>query len=175
MPRAVLFVCLGNICRSPAAEGVLRHELARRELLDNVVVDSAGTIDHHAGRPADRRMVQAARGRGIDLDSVSRPVVDSDFARFDLIVAMDAQNHADLVQHARCIGSDALETGRLRMLGSFLPDSAPGQAADAYEPVPDPYYGGEAGFHEVLDLLEAAMPALIQTLTADEAAFRAEA
>jgi protein-tyrosine phosphatase len=149
----VLAVCLGNICRSPAAEGVLLAHLRRRGLEDVVAVDSAGTAAYHVGEPADARMMQAAERRGYALPSVGRAVRDEDFGEFDLILAMDRQNLADLNQRG---------TGDVRLLGEFVP-------GDEVPEVPDPYYGGDAGFERVLDLIESAMPALL-----DELAARAE-
>jgi protein-tyrosine phosphatase len=143
--RRVLFVCMGNICRSPCAEGVLRHVLLEGGLEDSIEVDSAGTIGYHAGNPADPRMRQAAARRGFSLDSLARKVRRDDFQHFDLIVAMDRENLADL---------EALATprpGQLCLLSDFLPPGSP-------KDVPDPYYGGEQGFEQVLDMIETASP-----------------
>ena len=141
----VLMVCLGNICRSPAAEGVLLAHLERRSLADKVAVDSAGTSAYHVGEPADARMQEAARRRGYALPSVARAVRDDDEADFDLILAMDRENLANL----RRRGSK-----KARLIGEFVP-------GDDVPEVPDPYYGGGDGFERVLELLEAAMPALL--------------
>ncbi|BAM04736.1 low molecular weight protein-tyrosine-phosphatase [Phycisphaera mikurensis] len=165
-PRSVLFVCLGNICRSPAAEGVLRRLLAERGLQDAVEVDSAGLLDFHAGEPADARMRKAARRRGMSLTSVARTLTGSDLRRFDLIVAMDASNLERLLDVAAETGSDAFAAGRLRMLGSFLPDADRSRPEIEQVEVPDPYYGDGDGFAAVLDLLEAAMPGVLETLLA---------
>ena len=145
----VLMVCLGNICRSPAAEGVLLAHLERRGLIGAVEVDSAGTGAYHVGEPADPRMRDAARHRGYELPSVARAVREADFGDFDLILAMDRENLANLESR----GGD----GDLRLLGEFVP-------ADAVPDVPDPYYGGGDGFERVLDLIESAMPALLDEL-----------
>ncbi|SFO90538.1 low molecular weight protein-tyrosine-phosphatase [Pseudomonas borbori] len=147
----ILFVCLGNICRSPTAEAVLRHKL--RELgLEGVEVDSAGTGDWHVGKPPDSRTRQAAQLRGYDLSALrGRQVCVSDFRRFDLILAMDNSN---LEQLRRMRPGDAMAE-----LDLFLRryDLAPVE-------VPDPYYGGEEGFQQVLDLLEQACDGLLREL-----------
>lgn len=148
----MLFVCLGNICRSPAAEGVMRGCLAARELDGRVAVDSAGTNDHHTGEPADPRMRRAAAGRGYALDSIARQLAPEDFERFDLLVAMDRTNLADLRELA-----PPGAAGKLRLLAEFLPEGAP-------RDVPDPYWGGEGGFDRVLDLLEEACPRILAEL-----------
>lgn len=151
---SVLFVCMGNICRSPTGEGVFRSHLADHGLGDAVEVDSAGTIAYHAGEPADPRMRSAAERRGYRLDSRARRVRPDDLDRFDLIVAMDRQNLADLRDLAAVHGA---ASDKLRLLSDFLLE---GGAAD----VPDPYYGGAQGFETVLDMIEAACPALLDEL-----------
>jgi protein-tyrosine phosphatase len=135
----VLFVCLGNICRSPTAEGVMRHLLRERGLEDRVEVASAGTGGWHVGSPPDERSAAAARARGITLDGAAQQVRPEDFARHDLLVAMDRSNLADLL----AIAPDEHARGKVRLL---LDD------AD----VPDPYYGGPSGFDDVLDLVTEA-------------------
>lgn len=146
----VLFICLGNICRSPAAEGVFRALVAREGLDGRVTCDSAGTGSWHIGEPPDRRMRAAAKRRGVDLDSLrGRQVTAADFETFDYVLAMDADNLANL--RALCPpGREA----RLARLLDFAPQL--GQ-----RDVPDPYYGGEAGFERVLDLVEAASAGLL--------------
>ncbi|OEC34969.1 protein-tyrosine phosphatase [Pseudomonas cuatrocienegasensis] len=148
----VLFVCLGNICRSPTAEGVLRHKL-RLAGLDNLVeVDSVGTGDWHVGKGVDPRTAEAALQRGYDLSALrGRQVALADFARFDLILAMDKQNLQHL-QRMRPAASTAEVDLFLRRYQS------------ARDEVPDPYYGGPAGFDEVLDLVEHACDALVHEL-----------
>jgi len=145
----VLFVCLGNICRSPSAEGVFRQQLQQAGLADLVDVDSAGTGPWHVGKPADSRASAAALQRGYDLSALrGRQVSKADFERFDLILAMDHSNFADLkaLQPANsCAELDLY----LRRYG-----------LDEDE-VPDPYYGGADGFEHVLDLLEQAGAQLI--------------
>ena len=147
----VLMVCLGNICRSPTAEAVLRHKLHAFGLHNAVEVDSAGTYAGHAGMPPDLRSQRHALRRGYDLSGLrARRVVEADFERFDLLLAMDEDNLADL-QRMRPEGSRA----RLRL---FAPVE-----------VPDPYASGAAGFERVLDLVEAACDRLVHEL-ADEGA-----
>ena len=149
----ILFVCLGNICRSPTAEGVFRAIVARDapELL--IEVDSAGTAGYHIGEPPDARTRQAASRRGYDLSQLRARIVEpGDFENFDLILAMDRENlgvlHHRAPAHAR---------ERVRLLLEFAPDATVTE-------VPDPYYGGPNGFEEVLDLVEAASHGLIQHL-----------
>ncbi len=148
--RRVLFVCLGNICRSPTAEGVMHRLIVERGLEKQIHVDSAGTIGYHAGEPADLRMSDTAARRGYTLTSVSRPFTALDFDRFDLIVVMDRENLRDI---------RALETRRhdhVKLFSEFLPEG--------FEPdVPDPYLG-EAGFDRTLDLIEYGCPAILQVL-----------
>lgn len=141
--KSILFVCLGNICRSPMAEGVFRHVAAGRGL--NVTVDSAGTGSWHVGNPPDDRAQRAAADRGIDISGLrARQVSSDDFDRFDLVIAMDDANVATLLRTAP---GDA--QNRIRLFLEF----APGLTV---REVPDPYYGGADGFDHVLDLIEAA-------------------
>lgn len=156
MPASVLFVCLGNICRSPAAEGVLQRLVTERGLDGRVVVDSAGTSSFHIGEPADKRMRQAATGRGYDLQSRSRQASVRDYERFDLIVAMDRNNYREL---ATLFGEP---THKLFMFSHFLDDNAP-------RDVPDPYHGENDGFDTVLDLMEQACPRILDKLVELEA------
>jgi len=145
----ILFVCLGNICRSPAAEGIFKHKAHEAGLA--VTVDSAGTSAWHAGEKADRRMRQTAKNRGYELTSISRPVIASDFDEFDYLIAMDDHNYDDLRQKA---GNTAQMDKILRMRDFFSDKS--------YDHVPDPYYGDSQGFEMVIDLLEDASDNLIQ-------------
>jgi len=150
----VLMVCMGNICRSPMAEGVLRSKLAAAGLADAVAVDSAATHGFHRGGPPDPRAVAQARLRGYNLaGQTSRPVQAADFERFDLLLAMDRQNLDAL--RARC---PAAWHGRLALL---LAQSA--QPLDTDE-VPDPYYGAVSGFDRALDLIEPACDGLLLQL-----------
>ncbi|TCD55732.1 low molecular weight protein-tyrosine-phosphatase [Synechococcus sp. BS55D] len=152
----VLFVCLGNICRSPAAEGVFLHLVNQRDLGDRFVVDSAGTGGWHVGQPADQRMQAAANRRGIHLPSRARQLAMGDLTSFDLILTMD-QDNLDAVQSlSREAGGRSTAT-----IQPMLGYARRHQTRD----VPDPYYGGEAGFEHVLDLLEDACEGLLETLT----------
>lgn len=153
-PVRICFVCLGNICRSPTAEGVMRHLVSSMGLDARILVDSAGTAAYHVGERADGRARQFARARGIALESRARQFLDEDFARFDLVLAMDAENLADL----RALPGAAAFEGELRLARDFDP------AAQRGAEVPDPYYGGDRGFEHVLDLCEAACLGLIDRL-----------
>jgi protein-tyrosine phosphatase len=146
----ILFVCLGNICRSPTAEIVFREIVAREAPDLRIEIDSAGTAAYHVGSPPDSRTLQAALRRGYDMSALRARVVESqDFGRYDLILAMDRQNFDTLRQRAPPTAHE-----RIRMFLEFAPD------ADATD-VPDPYYGGPNGFEEVLDLVEAAARGLL--------------
>lgn len=152
---AVCFVCLGNICRSPTAEGVFRRMVTVAGLGDVIDVDSAGTAAYHAGEQADRRSRAVAKRRGYELESIARQFVASDFDKFDYVLAMDETNLKNLEQlreTARTAG------GRLCLLRDFDP-TAPSPAS-----VPDPYYGGDGGFDEVLDQCERACEGLLAHL-----------
>ena len=150
---SVLFVCMGNICRSPTAEGVFRKHVSDAGLSDRIQSDSAGTHAFQEGSRPDRRAREAAQRRGFDLEDIrSRPVNADDFERHDYIIAMDRDNLDVLQEHA---GEQYREKVKL-----FLEFSAP----DASAEVPDPYYGGSSGFERVLDLVEEASRALLETL-----------
>jgi protein-tyrosine phosphatase len=156
MTYKVLMVCMGNICRSPTAEGVLQHKLRQTGLDAWVQVDSAGTHAYNVGSPPDPRTQKHAALRGYDLGHLrARKVAEDDFQRFDLILAMDWDNHA-LLEDA-CPDDPALRR-KLRRLTEFLPADSPHAGAQT---VPDPYYGGPAGFEAVLDLVEAACEGLM--------------
>jgi protein-tyrosine phosphatase len=144
----VLFVCMGNICRSPAAEGVFRSFVESQGRDDEIVIDSAGTIGYHSGELPDQRMRAAASHRGYNLYSRARQVKKSYITEFDLVVAMDHDNYYYLVSLADGV------TGNIKLLGHFL--GAGDVHVDELSPVPDPYYGGEQGFEKVLDMLEHA-------------------
>ena len=147
---SVLFVCLGNICRSPTAEAVFRKLAADAGFGGRIHIDSAGTMGYHHGAPPDGRAAAAALSRGFDLGSLrARRVVAEDFARFDLILAMDEENLADL---QRIRPDDA--RARLGLLLEYAADSGT-------KAVPDPYYGGKNGFEQVLDLVTAACGGLV--------------
>ena len=152
--QKVLFVCLGNICRSPSAEAVFRGLVKNKGEEKMFEIDSAGTYAYHKGEPADARMQRHATKRGYNLTSISRPFdPNSDWDRFDYIVAMDHNNYNDLVQMAR----DGDDLKKLFMMMRFANDSL-------YDEVPDPYYGGDEGFELVLDLLEDAGEGLYRFL-----------
>ncbi|MDX1486020.1 MAG: low molecular weight protein-tyrosine-phosphatase [Alphaproteobacteria bacterium] len=154
----VLFVCLGNICRSPTAQGVFEGLVERQGLAHAVGADSAGTGSWHIGKPPDRRALEAARRRGIDLSRYrARQVVAEDFHRFDLVLAMDRDNHRALQRIA--------PGGPAARLGKFM-DFAP---AFSIDDVPDPYYGGVQGFETVLDMIEAGSRGLLDHIRAEYA------
>lgn len=154
-PLRILFVCMGNICRSPTAEGVFRAQVKAAGLSDRITTDSAGTHGYHIGDPPDPRSIKAAVARGIDISDLrARMVRFDDFERFDLVLAMDRQNHEALTTLYK---SEMPE--RLRMFMEFAPELRRSE-------VPDPYYGGAAGFDHVLDLCEAASRGLLTHLKA---------
>jgi protein-tyrosine phosphatase len=154
----ILFVCMGNICRSPTAEGVLRHLVRERGLEGEFEIESAGTGGWHVGDPPDSRSVAAARKRGITIDGAARQVQAGDFEDFDLLLAMDRANLRALQQMA----PDEQARARVRMLREFDPASAGKRDLD----VPDPYYGASGGFEEVLDLVQAASKGLLEQIQA---------
>jgi len=147
----ICFVCLGNICRSPTAEGVMRAMIDASGLGDRVVVDSAGTGRWHVGEQPDQRACAAAERRGITLDHEARQVTVADFERFDLLVAMDGDN----LEALRRLAPSPAAAARIRLLRGF------DLAAPAGAAVPDPWYGGERGFEVVLDACEAACRGLL--------------
>ncbi|AYQ38976.1 MULTISPECIES: low molecular weight protein-tyrosine-phosphatase [Burkholderia] len=152
---SICFVCLGNICRSPTAEGVMRHQVDAAALADRIAIDSAGTGDWHVGEPPDTRAQAAARGRGYDLSALrARQVSAADFERFDLLLAMDEANLAEL--RRRC---PPQHRDKVRLLMEFAPDSTETEVAD-------PYFGGAQGFEQVLDQVERACAGLLETLRA---------
>lgn len=142
MTTRLLFVCLGNICRSPSAENIMNHLIAQRQLGDSVVCDSAGTASYHVGSPPDRRMAQAAKVYGIDLVGRARQFDVADFDRFDYILSMDQQNYRDILT----LDPAGQYADRVQMICDYCrthPDRE----------VPDPYYGGPEGFNYVIELL----------------------
>jgi len=153
----VLFVCLGNICRSPTAEAVMR-ELGDDAALPALQVDSAGTAAYHVGESPDRRSAAAAARRGIALRGAARQVVLEDFDRFDLLVAMDRSNRDALLAMA----PDASAAAKVRLLREYDPDAVAASDLD----VPDPYYGGPNGFDDVLDIVGAGCRGLLDELSA---------
>jgi protein-tyrosine phosphatase len=158
----VLFVCTGNICRSPTAEGVLRYHVEQAGVGDQILVDSAGTIDYHAGEPPDPRMQAAARRRNYDLSRLrARQVEPTDFARFDYLLAMD-QDHVSWLKR-QAPGDHA---HKIQLFLEYAPEIGPRE-------VPDPYYGGTEGFEVVLDLIERASVGLFAELQRELARRRA--
>jgi protein-tyrosine phosphatase len=151
--RRILFVCMGNICRSPTAEGVVRKLLAERAPELDVQIDSAGTHGYHAGSPPDPRACHAAERRGVDLKGLrARQVTGRDFEHFELVLAMDEDNRRFLLDAA-----PAEYHGRIRLFLEFAPHLERRE-------VPDPYYGGSIGFEHVLDLVEEAGIGLLEHL-----------
>jgi protein-tyrosine phosphatase len=149
----VLFVCMGNICRSPTAQGVFEHLVRSESLRDAIQADSAGTYAYHIGEPPDERARAAAGKRGIDLgEQRARRISGNDFAEFDYVIAMDRDNYDDLM--AIC---PTEQTAKLRLLLDFAPELG-------LQEIPDPYYGGITGFERVLDLIEHAARGLLAEL-----------
>jgi protein-tyrosine phosphatase len=146
----ILFVCMGNICRSPTAEGMFRHIATSYSNL-KLEIDSAGTHGYHVGEPPDQRAIAAAKHRGIDLTPLrARTIQAADFERYDLILAMDRENLSTLHERAP---SHVRE--RIKLIMEYAPESYARE-------VPDPYYGGAKGFEEVLDLLDHAAQGLMK-------------
>ncbi len=156
MTRSILFVCLGNICRSPAAEAVFLDRLHNKGLVGKYRVDSAGTGAWHQGSKADPRMLRAAMDRGIHIASIARKINIEDLKQFDLILTMDDENFST-VKAMAC----ELEHNCIQKIKPILSYSK----TTSLREVPDPYYGGENGFNEVLDLLEDACDGLLEELT----------
>lgn len=151
--KRILFVCLGNICRSPGAEAIMNHLIEKAGIKKQFVCDSAGIIGYHAGEMADSRMRAHASRRGYKVTSISRQVIPSDFDRFDMIVGMDGQNILDLRSMVR---SDEKLAKIVRMTDFCT--------RHQLNEVPDPYYGGADGFELVLDILEDACAGLLKKL-----------
>jgi protein-tyrosine phosphatase len=150
----ILFVCMGNICRSPTAEGVMRRLVEDAGLADRIEIESAGTGGWHVGAPPDERATVAAGRRGITLAGAAQQVTREDFRRFDLLIALDRSNLRELL----AIAPDEDAAERVRLLREFDP-----RAAGDFD-VPDPYYGGDDGFETVLDMVEAACRGLLDEL-----------
>ncbi len=147
----VSFVCLGNICRSPTAEAVMRHLVKQAGLEAKVQVDSGGTGGWHAGEARDPRSSAVGAKRGMPLSGLARQFVAGDFARFDYVLAMDRTNHRDLTR----LAPDEAARAKVRLLRTFDPESPPEAE------VPDPYHGGPSGFDRVFDICEAACRGLL--------------
>jgi protein-tyrosine phosphatase len=155
----LLFVCMGNICRSPTAEAVMRALIAEEGLEDQVEIDSAGTGSWHVGHPPDRRSTAAAKARGIVMEGAARQVTVADFEDYDLLLAADAENVGAL----RALAPDDAAAAKIHLLREYDPAAA--AAGDLA--VPDPYYGGPDGFEHVIDLVDAACRGLLATLRAE--------
>jgi protein-tyrosine phosphatase len=152
----VSFVCLGNICRSPTAEAVMRHLVRAAGLEQAIAIDSAGTGDWHVGEVRDRRSTEVGQRRGMPLAGTARQFQRSDFARFDYVLAMDRQNLTNL----RRLAPDDAARAKIHLLRDF----EAGAQADKGDEVPDPYYGGPEGFDEVIDICERACRGLLAHL-----------
>jgi protein-tyrosine phosphatase len=159
-PTKLLFVCLGNICRSPTGEGVMRHLVEEAGLADRFEIDSAGTGSWHIGDTPDPRSTAAAAARGITIEGRARQVTGADFDHYDLILAADAYNFRDL----QAIAPTDEDEAKVHMLREFDPMSTPDDLD-----VPDPYYGGASGFDDVIDLVEAACRGLLDEVLAGKA------
>lgn len=157
-PTKLLFVCLGNICRSPTAEGVMRHIVEQEGLANDFEIDSAGTGSWHIGESPDPRSTAHAEARGIAIGGKARQVTGADFDHYDLILAADSYNYRDLQAIAP---TDELEA-KVKMLREFDPMSTPDDLD-----VPDPYYGGPSGFDDVIDLVEAACRGLLDSVLSE--------
>ena len=155
MVKKILFVCLGNICRSPAAEGVFKQKIQDRDLKNLFVVDSAGTGGWHVGNLADPRMIETALSRGIELTSRSRQIEEKDLYEFDHILVMDKDN----LKAVKSLVKDNQNpiNSKINLILSYSKNFQ-------LEDVPDPYYGGQHGFDKVLDLLDDAIDGLIDSL-----------
>ncbi|MFE1747505.1 low molecular weight protein-tyrosine-phosphatase [Coleofasciculus sp. H7-2] len=151
MSYKLLFVCLGNICRSPAAENIMNHLIEQANLEERIVCDSAGTAGYHIGRSPDRRMTVAAGHTGIKLQGRARQFQKSDFEDFDLIVAMDRENYRDILS----LDPSGKYRDKVRLMCDFC-------TRHTATEVPDPYYGGPEGFNQVIDLLLDACEGLLQ-------------
>lgn len=156
MPYKLLFVCLGNICRSPAAENIMNHLIEQAGLSDRISCDSAGTGGYHIGSPPDRRMAVAAKARGITLQGQAQQFQKSDFEEFDLILAMDRENYQDILS----LDPALKYQDKVRLMCDFC-------THHTAKEVPDPYYGGPEGFNKVIDLLLDACEGLLQHIRAN--------
>jgi len=147
----ILFVCMGNICRSPAAETLMKKTIADAGLSNTITIDSCGTINYHAGSPPDQRMINAASRRNIHMTGTARAFTPMDFENFDLIVPMDNDNLQDILAQAH----DKTHKEKVTPMATFIKQFK-------VNAIPDPYYGGENGFDHVLDLLEDGCTNLLE-------------
>lgn len=155
MPYNLLFVCLGNICRSPSAENIMNHLIAQANLSDDIFCDSAGTSSYHIGSPPDRRMSAAAVTKlGIKLKGQARQLQKSDFQDFDMILAMDRENYENIL----ALDPTGQYHNKVFLMCEFC-------SRHTLKEVPDPYYGGTEGFNQVIDLLVDACEGLLKSLT----------
>lgn len=155
MKTKILFICLGNICRSPAAEAVMQDLINRKNLNAKYELDSCGTSSYHQGESSDPRMLKAASKRGINITSVSRGFNKSDFKRFDQLIVMDDSN----LENIQALDTYNEYSSKIHKMTDFCSLNY-----KDYSYVPDPYYGGEKGFEEVLDLLENSCQGLLESL-----------
>ncbi|TVQ43600.1 MAG: low molecular weight phosphotyrosine protein phosphatase [Gloeocapsa sp. DLM2.Bin57] len=153
MSYKILFVCLGNICRSPAAENIMNYLISQAGLNDRLSCDSAGTSSYHIGAPPDARMSSAAQKRGIKLVGKARRFEVSDFTEFDLIIAMDRDNYRDLLS----LDPEGKYHDKVKLMSDFAVNTQ-------FKDVRDPYYGGQRGFDQVIDLLLDSCQGLLDTL-----------
>lgn len=157
MTYRLLFVCLGNICRSPSAENIMNHLIKQAGLQEHIFCDSAGTSDYHIGSSPDRRMTAAAARRGIRLRGQARQFQLEDFDKFELIIAMDRQNYRDIL----AIAPTEQERQKVRLMGEFA-------VRQPVLDIPDPYYGGTEGFERVIDLLLEACSNLLAAIAQNQ-------
>ena len=153
--KKILFVCLGNICRSSSAEGVMKHLVEEAGRADEFLIDSAGILSYHQGELPDSRMRAHAARRGYNLTHLSRPVRTEDFYNFDLIIGMDDRNIEDLIERAPDLETEK----KIRRMTDYC-------RVKMVDYVPDPYYGGAQGFENVLDILEDACAGLLESIRA---------
>ncbi len=152
--KKILFVCLGNICRSPLAEAIFKHKLKQRGIEDQFEVDSCGTANYHIGDPPDTRTIANAQRQGITIDHIGRQLQPIDLDYYDLIVAMDKSNLANIFK----LQYKEEQIGKITLMREYDP-------LQNGEEVPDPYYGGEKGFQTVFEILDRSTEALIDKLT----------
>jgi protein-tyrosine phosphatase len=150
MPYKLLFVCLGNICRSPAAENIMNHLIEQNNLTGQITCDSAGTSSYHIGAPPDRRMTLAAKQQNITMQGCARQFTKADFEAFDLILAMDRDNYANIC----ALDPAGKYQKKVRLMCDFC-------THHTLKEVPDPYYGGVDGFNQVISLLQDACSGLL--------------